>query len=92
MVDQRLDKWLRLTPVLFLNAHKAVYELQEPFAYLKHHLSNFVQVALFDDQDAETDIALSFDNLKHRIIDFSKVVFKTYTHMSSQEYSPTYII
>jgi hypothetical protein len=81
------------TKVLFQKAQKAFYELQGPFAYLKHHLSNFVQVALLDDQYAETDIPLPFDNLKHRIIDFTKVVLKTSTRqiMSSQEYSPTYI-
>jgi hypothetical protein len=74
------------TKFLFQNAQKAFYELQGPFAYLKHHLSNFVQVALVDDQDAETDIPSPFVNFKHRIIDFTKVVFKTSTRriMSSQ--------
>jgi hypothetical protein len=42
-----------------------------PFASLKHHLSEFVQVAFFDAQDAENDFAWPFDTLKHRFIDFT---------------------
>jgi hypothetical protein len=44
-------------------------------AYTKQHLSNFVQVAFFDYQDAEKGFPWSFDILKHRIIDFTKVDF-----------------
>jgi hypothetical protein len=46
-----------------------------PFAYLKHHLKKFVQDAFFDKQDAEIDIAWPFDNMNHRFIDITKVVF-----------------
>jgi hypothetical protein len=46
-----------------------------PIAYLKHHLSDFVQVAFFDSQDAENEYALPFDTFKHRFIEFTKDVF-----------------
>jgi hypothetical protein len=47
-----------------------------PFSYLKNHLS-IVQLAFFDAQDAQNEYAWPFDLLKHRLIDFNKVVFKT---------------
>jgi hypothetical protein len=46
-----------------------------PFAYLKHHLRKFFQVTFFHDQDAENEFAQPFNTLKHRFIDFTKVVF-----------------
>jgi hypothetical protein len=45
-----------------------------PFAYLKHHLSNFVRLAFFDAQDVENEFAWTFHTLNHRLIDFNKVV------------------
>jgi hypothetical protein len=42
---------------LFDDVQKADYEFSGPFAYLKHHLSNFVQVAFFNAQDAENEVA-----------------------------------
>jgi hypothetical protein len=46
-----------------------------PFASLKHHLTNLVQAAFFDAQDAENEFALVFNTLKHLFIDFTKDVF-----------------
>jgi hypothetical protein len=48
----------------------------EPFAYLKHHLSEFVQVALFNAQDVENEFEWPFDTLKFHFIEFNKVVLK----------------
>jgi hypothetical protein len=45
------------------------------FAYLKFHLSEFVQGTFIDAQDAENEFAWPFDPLKHRFIDFTIVVF-----------------
>jgi hypothetical protein len=42
--------------------------------FLKQHLSDFDQVAFFDAQEAQNVFAWVFDNLKHRFIDFNKVV------------------
>jgi hypothetical protein len=46
-----------------------------PFAYSKHQLSESVQVAFLDAQDAENELAWPFDSVKHRFIDFTKVVY-----------------
>jgi hypothetical protein len=40
-------------------------------AYLKHHLSDFNQVAFFNARDSENDIAWPFDTLKHSFVDFT---------------------
>jgi hypothetical protein len=40
---------------------------------LKHHLSDFVQVDLFDAQDAENEFAWHFDTLKYRFIDITSL-------------------
>jgi hypothetical protein len=40
------------SPVIFWDVQKAVYEFQGPFAYLKHHSSDFFQVDFFDAQDS----------------------------------------
>jgi hypothetical protein len=53
---------------------EADYEFLGPFAYLKHHLSDCVQVSHFDAQDAENGLAWPFDTLKHCFIDFAKDV------------------
>jgi hypothetical protein len=45
-------------------------------AYLKNYLSDFDQVALFDTQNAENEYERPFDTLKHRFIDFNKIVFQ----------------
>jgi hypothetical protein len=45
------------------------------FAYLKLHLSNFVQDDFFDAQDTENDLAWPFENFKHSFIDFTKGVY-----------------
>jgi hypothetical protein len=42
---------------------------------MKHHLSDFVQVAFFDALDAENDFAWPFDTSKYRFIELTKVVF-----------------
>jgi hypothetical protein len=59
----------------FLERPVADFELYVPFAYSKHHLSEFVQVAFLDAQAAENELAWPFQTLKHCFIDFSKVVF-----------------
>jgi hypothetical protein len=51
-------------------------EISWPFAYLKHHLSDFIQMAFLDAQDVENELEWYFDTLKHRFIDFTKVVLK----------------
>jgi hypothetical protein len=65
----------RLHKFVFSDVQKEDYEFQGPFAYLKLHLSDFVQVAFFDAQDAENDFAWPLDTFKHHYIDFTKVVF-----------------
>jgi hypothetical protein len=39
--------------VAFYQVQKADYEFSRPFAYVKRHFHEFVQVALLDAQDAE---------------------------------------
>jgi hypothetical protein len=60
---------------VFLRLQKEDYEFQVPFAYLKHHLSDFVQVSFFDAKDAENEFAWLFDAMKYRFIEFTKVLF-----------------
>jgi hypothetical protein len=45
------------TKVVFKDVQKVDLEFIGPFAYLKHHLSDFVQVALFDAQEEENEFA-----------------------------------
>jgi hypothetical protein len=52
------------------------YEISWPFPYLKHHLSDFIQIAFLDAQDVENELVWHFDTLKRRFIDFTKVVLK----------------
>jgi hypothetical protein len=52
------------------------YEVSWPFAYLKHHLSDFIQIAFLDAQNVENELEWHFDTLKHRFIEFTKVVLK----------------
>jgi hypothetical protein len=59
----------------FFKTSRRHYDFLGPFAYLKHHLSDFVKIAFFDARDAENDFEWHFDTLKHRFIDFTKVVF-----------------
>jgi hypothetical protein len=61
--------------VFFQDVQKTDYDFSGPFAYLKRHLSYFVKIAFFDARVAENDFAWHFDSLKHRFIDFTKVVF-----------------
>jgi hypothetical protein len=42
------------------------------FAYLKHYLRDFVQVAFLGAQNAENEFAYPFDTFKHRFNDFNK--------------------
>jgi hypothetical protein len=60
----------------------------------KEHLIDLIQVALFDSHDTENEFAWHFDTLKHRFIDFTKVVYKDVqkANMSSQSNSPTWNI
>jgi hypothetical protein len=53
----------------------ADYEFLGPFAKLKRHLSDFVQDAFLEAQDAESVLAWRLDTLKHCFTDFTKVVF-----------------
>jgi hypothetical protein len=46
------------------------------FAYFKHHLSEFLQIAFLDVQHRENKFAWHLDTLKHRLIDFIKYDFK----------------
>jgi hypothetical protein len=58
----------------FQDVQKADYGISGPLAYLKHHLSDFIQVVFFDVQVAEKEFVWPFDTLKHRFVDFTKVV------------------
>jgi hypothetical protein len=58
-----------------LTRPEADYEFTGPFTYLKLYFNEFAKIAFFDVQDAEYDVAWSFDILKHRFIDFTQVVF-----------------
>jgi hypothetical protein len=51
-----------------------VYEVSGLFAYVKHQLSNFVQVVFFGEQNEEKEFAWTFDTSKHHFIDITKVV------------------
>jgi hypothetical protein len=45
--------------------------ISDPFAFLNHYLSDFVQVAFFYDQVAENMFTWSFDTMKHRFMEFT---------------------
>jgi hypothetical protein len=60
--------------VFFQDVQKTDYEFSWPFAYLKHHLSDFVKIAFFDIRDAENGFAWHFNTMKHGF-HFTKVVF-----------------
>jgi hypothetical protein len=59
----------------FMMFRRKIISFQGHLAYLKHHLSDFFQVAFFNAQDAENEFVWPLDTLKHRFIDFTKVVF-----------------
>jgi hypothetical protein len=61
----------RLHLSAILRRSEGILLFSGPFAYLKHHLSDFIQVALFDAQDTKNDFVLPFVTLKHRFIDFT---------------------
>jgi hypothetical protein len=83
LFDTKMWKWVRITfrhletslhrlhQSLFQDVQKVECEFSEPFAYLKHYLSNFVQVAFFDSLDAENEFTWPFGTLKHRFSDFT---------------------
>jgi hypothetical protein len=50
-------------------------EFSGPFTYLKHNLNDLFQDDLFDAHDALNIFVWPFDSLKHRFIEFTKVVF-----------------
>jgi hypothetical protein len=52
----------------------ADYDSTEPLTYLNQHLSDFVEVAFFDAQEAQNEFARLFDTLKQRFIEFSKII------------------
>jgi hypothetical protein len=62
------------SPKSFFKTSKRQIVFLGSFAYLKHLLSDFVLVGFFDSQDAEHELACPLDTLKHRFIDFTKVV------------------
>jgi hypothetical protein len=51
----------------------ADYEVLGPFAYLKHHFRDFVEIAFFNAQNVENAFEWFFDIMKHRFIEISKV-------------------
>jgi hypothetical protein len=75
MAFQHLKKLLYRPPNSFFKTSRRHYDYSGPFAYLKHHLSEFVKVVSFDAQDAENDFSWPFGTFKHRFIYFTKVVF-----------------
>jgi hypothetical protein len=56
----------------FLRRTEEDYEFSGTFAYLKHQLSNFVQVAFFDTQDAENEFEWTLEILKKSIHRFNQ--------------------
>jgi hypothetical protein len=70
--DNLKNRFIKRTKVVFSDFQEADYEFFGPFAYLKHHLRDFV---LFDVQAAENVFALLMDTFKHCFINFTKVVF-----------------
>jgi hypothetical protein len=67
-----------ITKVAFLDVQKTDYEFSGPFAFLKRHLSVFIQVAFFDAQNAENEFVWPFDTFKLRFINFTKFVLFAY--------------
>jgi hypothetical protein len=45
--------FIDINKIAFWDVRKADYEFSGPFAYLNHHLSECIEVAFFDSQDAE---------------------------------------
>jgi hypothetical protein len=72
--DTMNRRFIDFIKFVIYDVQKADYDFQGPFAYLKHHLSDVVQVAFFDAQDGENDLALLFDTLKQRFISMNKII------------------
>jgi hypothetical protein len=51
------QRFTDITKVAFEDVQTEGYLFSGPFAFLKHHLSDFAQVAFFVSQDAENDFA-----------------------------------
>jgi hypothetical protein len=76
MAFQHLEPSLhRLQQSFFYDVRKADYDFSGPFAYLKHHICDFVKIAFFNAQNEENAFEWPFDIMKHRFIDFTEVVF-----------------
>jgi hypothetical protein len=56
---------------------KADYVFSGQFAYLKHHLGDFMSLASLEAQETENMGVWAFDTLKHRFNDLTEVGFKT---------------
>jgi hypothetical protein len=50
-------RFIDFTKVAFYNVQKATYESSGPFAYVKHHFRDFVQVPFLNANDAENEFA-----------------------------------
>jgi hypothetical protein len=72
------QRFTDITKVDFQDVQLEGYVFSVSFAYLKHHLRDFVQVVFFDSQDAENYFAWPVGSFKHRYIDFNILVFKTF--------------
>jgi hypothetical protein len=63
------------TKFVFQDVQKADYNFTKPFAYLKHHFRDFVQIAFLNAQNVEKAFEWYFYIMKHRFIDINKVAF-----------------
>jgi hypothetical protein len=66
-----------ISPVVFSELKKANYELSVAIAYVKNHLSDFVQVAFLEDQEAQNEFAWQTENFKHRFTAVPNSFLKT---------------
>jgi hypothetical protein len=55
----------RIHQSFFEDVQEIYYEFLETFAYIEHHLIDFIQVTFFDSWDAEKEIAWPIDSLIH---------------------------
>jgi hypothetical protein len=61
-------RFMDITKFAFKDFQKTDYEFSRPFVYLKHRLSDFIQVTFFDAQDATTPTESFFKTSRKQII------------------------
>jgi hypothetical protein len=89
---RHFETWFhRLHQSRFLRRPEEDYEFSRTFAYLKHHLIDFIQIAFFDVQKAQNEFAWTLTPSQIASSTSHKSHFKTFTWhiMSSQGHCPT---